>query len=158
MKTYTAFLRWWLIFILMILGSITLYITDMISEINQADFTKISFFIYGLFMVFSIHTGMLTHRSCKTGHIDDGETGWFVADKLMALGMIGTVIGFIYTLQSVFVGLDTSSTEAMQQALSSMSTGMSTALYTTASGLICSLLLKVQLFNLSQGQKNRHEG
>ncbi|HEA65683.1 hypothetical protein LCGC14_2748780 [marine sediment metagenome] len=158
MKTYTAFLRWWLIFILMILGSITLYVTGMIDEINRADFTKISFFIYGLFIVFSIHTGILTYRSCKTGHINEGETGWFVADKLMALGMVGTVIGFIYTLQSVFVGLDTSSTEAMQGALSSMSTGMSTALYTTASGLICSLLLKVQLFNLSQGQKNSHEG
>ncbi|KKN27093.1 hypothetical protein LCGC14_0868160 [marine sediment metagenome] len=158
MKTYTAFLRWWLIFILMILGSITLYVTGIISEINRADFTKISFFIYGLFLLFSIHTGMLTYRSCKNGSINDGETGWFVADKLMALGMVGTVIGFIYTLQSVFVGLDTSSTKAMQGALSSMSTGMSTALYTTASGLICSLLLKVQLFNLSQGQKNSHEG
>ena len=111
----------------------------MVSEINQADFTKISFFIYGLFIIFSMHTGILTCQSCKNGCINESEVGWFVADKLMALGMIGTVIGFIYTLQSVFVGLDTSSTEAMQQALSSMSTGMSTALYTTASGLICSL-------------------
>jgi len=34
----------------------------------------------------------------------------------------------------------------MQKALMAMATGMGTALYTTAAGLICSLLLHIQLF------------
>jgi hypothetical protein len=33
--------------------------------------------------------------------------------------------------------------------LAKMSSGMSTALYTTAAGLVCSLLLKLQLFNFT---------
>ena len=40
------------------------------------------------------------------------------------------------------------SSEALQAALASMAVGMSTALYTTLIGLICSLIIKVQLMNL----------
>jgi len=40
------------------------------------------------------------------------------------------------------------SSEALQTALASMAVGMSTALYTTLTGLVCSLIIKVQLMNL----------
>jgi biopolymer transport protein ExbB/TolQ len=68
---------------------------------------------------------------------------------LLTLGMIGTVAGFIYMLSSSFSEMDPQNVVSMQGVLAKMSCGMSTALYTTAAGLVCSLLLKLQLFNFT---------
>ena len=57
-------------------------------------------------------------------------------------------------LAGVFVGIDVGDVATVQQALSSMSTGMSTALYTTLSGLITSTILKLQYFRLGQQLEN----
>ena len=143
------FLKWWLIFALAIAGSVLAYITGLFAQVNDADFTKISFLIFGLFIVFSIRCGM------NTAKIKEDNAGWFMSDIMITMGMIGTVVGFIYMLSTCFGSIDTSQPQTMQLALSKMSTGMGTALYTTASGLICSLLLKLQLFNLEQGIENK---
>lgn len=78
------------------------------------------------------------------------EIGWFSSEMCVNIGMIGTVSGFILMLVG-FSTLDVSDVTSVQDLLSSMSGGMSTALYTTLIGLICSQLLKIQYFNLSQG-------
>jgi biopolymer transport protein ExbB/TolQ len=74
--------------------------------------------------------------------------GWFLAETCLALGMIGTVAGFLIMLLSAFGSMDIGNTESMQEALSSMALGMGTALYTTLVGLVSSLFIKVQLVNL----------
>ena len=75
------------------------------------------------------------------------NVGWFIAESLLGLGMIGTVTGFLLMLGSAFENIDVSNTETLQNALTQMALGMSTALYTTLIGLICSLILKIQLVN-----------
>jgi len=144
-----TFLQWFLIFSLVIAGSVLAVITGLFATINNADFTKISFLIYALFIVFSVKCGFNTAKA------REDRSGWFVSDILITMGMIGTVVGFIYMLSMSFGSIDTSQPQTMRLALSKMSTGMGTALYTTASGLICSLLLKLQLFNLEQGIENK---
>jgi biopolymer transport protein ExbB/TolQ len=52
-------------------------------------------------------------------------------------------------LSSSFGDMDPQNVVSMQGVLAKMSSGMSTALYTTAAGLVCSLLLKLQLFNFT---------
>jgi len=47
-----------------------------------------------------------------------------------------------------FVNVDVSNIKSVQGLLTSMSGGMSIALYTTLTGLVCSQILKVQFFNL----------
>jgi hypothetical protein len=89
--------------------------------------------------------GYDTYRINKKGLSDSictrAKVGWFFSDALMTLGMLGTVLGFIMMLEGDIT--------AAKAALASMSKGMGVALYTTAAGVICGLLLKVQLFNLS---------
>jgi MotA/TolQ/ExbB proton channel family len=75
------------------------------------------------------------------------EFGWFVADLLLSLGLLGTVIGFILMLGPIS-GLDATDESAMQGALAAMSGGMAVALYTTLAGLVGGMLLKVQGFLL----------
>jgi len=65
--------------------------------------------------------------------------------------MIGTVTGFLLMLGTAFANIDVTNSVTLQQALSDMAIGMSTALWTTLTGLVCSLILKVQLINFESG-------
>ncbi len=69
--------------------------------------------------------------------------GWLVADGLLKLGLIGTVIGFIIMLSAItdINGFDFT---MMKEMLQNMSKGMEVALYTTLSGLVSSILLTIQ--------------
>lgn len=71
------------------------------------------------------------------------EIGWFTADIMIKLGLLGTIIGFILMLGSVANITDFDVT-SMQKILKHMSTGMGTALYTTLAGLVCSMLAATQ--------------
>ncbi len=155
-KKWSLMLRWWVVFMIINIGTVFLLVSGVADTINEVDFTKISFLIYASFYVFSARNGIHTYKLSKKETIteDDideysrkSEVGWFVADALLTLGMIGTVVGFIYMLSTI--GLTTVSAATIPIVLAKMSIGMSTALYTTAAGLICSLLLKLQLFDLS---------
>ena len=151
MENYrTAFLRWWLLFTMMLFGLSCLGLYDMFSIINAGDITKISFVIFAVFSLFSCLVGRETYRLYKGKEPDLRRInlGWFMSNQLLTLGLLGTVIGFIYMLSTTFSGIDPSKALSMKTALVNMSVGMSTALYTTASGLVCSLLLKIQLMNI----------
>jgi hypothetical protein len=79
----------------------------------------------------------------KNGHL----FGWFIADLLLSLGLLGTVIGFIAMLGPIS-GLDAGDQSAIKTALAAMGGGMAVALYTTLAGLIGGMLLKIQGFLL----------
>jgi hypothetical protein len=157
-ERYTILLRWWLFFSIALLGTLALFFSGLIYQVSQADVTKLSFLIFFVFVIFTVRTGMETYRLSNETRLSgprmalfykNSETGWFVSDMLLTLGMIGTVAGFIYMLSTSFVDLSFDNVTSMQGVLAKMGKGMSTALYTTAAGLVCSLLLKLQLYNLT---------
>lgn len=71
------------------------------------------------------------------------SSGWFLSDILMRLGLIGTVIGFVLMLSTVYQ-LKENDVDALQQLLSTMGSGMRVALFTTLTGLGTALLISVQ--------------
>ena len=138
-----ALLKWWLIFCLTVLaGGIAIYF-DIHKELYNADQTKISFLILTIFVLSSLWIGWVTKMQDRTV-----EIGWFIAEACLALGMIGTVTGFLLMLNGAFAEIDLSNPTTIQTSLTKMALGMSTALYTTLTGLICSLALKIQLVNV----------
>lgn len=148
--TQGPFLRWWILMVLLIVGSIIAIDHGLLTKLINADLTRISFIIFALFMVYSIHVGCATYRACK-GSLDQNSvlnSVWFISDQVFTLGMIGTIIGFIYMLSTNLYTVDISNQATLRSVMLQMGAGMGTALYTTASGLVCGLLLKVQAFNL----------
>lgn len=75
--------------------------------------------------------------------------GWMLADLMIKLGLVGTVIGFILMLGSVAT-LEHYDMQTMQDLLRSMSGGMRVALFTTLTGLGTGLLLALQYQFLEQ--------
>lgn len=167
-KEYNILLHWWLMFSIINLGVVGGFATDLVMKINNADFTKLSFVIFVIFYIFTVKLGMNIYHFCKNKNIstemriksayENNESGWFTSDILLTIGMIGTVLGFIFMLSSSFSNINATNMGSIQHSLTTMSAGMSTALFTTASGLICSLILKIQLFvfdkHLEKKEKN----
>ena len=140
------FLKWWLMVTLTVVGIATSIYFNFDTFLFENDLTKISLVIISLFAVCTSVIGYKIWNS-KIKKIKDYnyETEWFVSEVLISLGMIGTVIGFIFMLYSVFGNLNIQDTMAVQQSLGSMAKGMGTALLTTLVGLISSVLVKSQL-------------
>ena len=141
-------LKWWLIFCLILLGIGISYHFNLHSLLYYADVTKLSFIIITIFIFTSVWIGRKTFDLEKTSVTDDNiYVGRFIAETCLALGMGGTVTGFLYMLGTAFENIDITDATTLQDALASMAKGMSTALYTTLTGLIASLIIKVQLVN-----------
>ena len=138
-----SFLKWWLIISSIVIATTGSIYFNLHLQLWENDQTKISFFILGIFYIMSGYIGWKTYFN-----LQGFDVGWFAAEACLAVGMIGTLTGFLRMLGASFGNIVISDPTSIQLAISSMAIGMSTALYTTLVGLICSLLLKVQLVNL----------
>jgi len=156
MGKYTPLLQWLIVVVLISIGIGLLFVTDLISRVNEADVTKLSFLISGIFLFFTVRIGIGHYRLSSVekpakafleAQKKVSELCGFVSRILVDLGIVGTVIGFIYMLSVSFGDVDASNTAGLRLALQNMGIGMSTALYTTAAGLICSVLLRIQLYS-----------
>jgi len=77
------------------------------------------------------------------------QLGTFVADALMKLGLLGTIIGFILMLAPI-AGLDAADRASVKSSMGLMSDGMAVAMYTTLTGLVGSVLLQMQYYLLDE--------
>ena len=82
-------------------------------------------------------------KAFETEYAKKLSYGWMAADISLKLGLLGTVIGFILMLQPISE-LNNTSPEELKAALSSMSSGMAVALFTTLTGLVSSILIRLQ--------------
>ena len=171
MLKHTLFLRWLLIVSLIGTGSYFVHRFGVFSDIYDIDRTKLRFAILAGFVGLSAWCGMKTFT--LSGLLDGGpdgggrdeedrrtieqitnleEVGWFAAGFFTSVGMIGTVIGMIWALTG-FIGVNITEVASVQRLISEMVYGVSTALYTTLVGLVCSILLKLQYFNLGHTRR-----
>lgn len=90
----------------------------------------------------SSNIDLLQARLVERVHSGHGS-GWFLSDFLLRLGLIGTVIGFVIMLGSVYE-LKQDDIHALQQLLTRMGGGMQVALYTTLAGLGSAMLIGLQ--------------
>ena len=147
-----AFLLWWIQVVTVLFAAILIFTYGWFDKLWNADQTKISFIIITIFFATSIATGFLSFRS-DTQYIKLSNYIWFASETMVTLGLIGTVAGFLLMLSSAFDNLDVSNVENVQKVISNMALGMSTALCTTLSGLVGSVLTKIQMVILENNTK-----
>ncbi|MCW9035094.1 MAG: MotA/TolQ/ExbB proton channel family protein [Rhodospirillales bacterium] len=78
------------------------------------------------------------------------EIGWFLSGLLVKLGLLGTVIGFIYMLGSV-ADLESLDISDAQELIQRMTKGMGVALVTTLVGLVASMISGFQYLMIDRG-------
>lgn len=161
MIKYKAFLRWWLLFTLILVGTIVLQSVDGFSYVFSKDATKLTVVTTAIFYIVSIWCGIKTWKldrmnsnsqSITESTHDDlvrmEEVGWFSSELCLNLGLLGTIGGFLMMLQD-FNKLDVSNPGSVQSLLTQLGSSMGVALWTTCVGLIASQLLKIQYMNYS---------
>ena len=144
-------LKWWMIFCFLIFATAYSHIAlDTFSSLYAADVTKLSFVIIGVFYAYMVMFGLklskfcknITSIPCKENFLKIEEHGWFLSDIFMAVGFLGTLIGFSYMLDLTGMGAGGDS----KATLITLATGMKTALYTTETALISSIIMKITLY------------
>jgi hypothetical protein len=83
------------------------------------------------------------------------QVGWFISDAMFKLGLLGTLIGFIFMLSPINA-IKTFDPLTMKAAMSTMSSGMAVALYTTLAGLVGGLILRLEYYLLEIGTTELH--
>ena len=139
-------LKWWIQTALITFAAVMANQYGWWEFLYNADMTKISFIIIGTFVISSLAIGYIGLKNTTWDTIESiSNYVWFASEAMITLGMIGTVAGFLIMLNTAFSGLDVNDIRNVQEAISDMAIGMSTALVTTLVGLICSTLIKVQI-------------
>jgi biopolymer transport protein ExbB/TolQ len=108
----------------------------------------------GLIKAYFRDTGPQASQEIRQAQLDVLDTrlrsgyafGFIVADLMLKLGLLGTVIGFIIMLGSL-TNLNSVDITVMQSLLADMSSGMKVALYTTLVGMLAGIALNIK-FNL----------
>ena len=165
---YGPFLKWWIFNTLLIIASIYLYMLGFFDHLFQSDPTRISIIIISILTLFSAFCGIQIWKVCKnlSGRVLHGKqsilekqylllsrVGWFVSDLCLGLGLLGTIIGFIMALGS-FDMIDVGDTSSIQAVIKRLGSSLGIALYTTLTGLIASILLKIQYYYLDHTIEN----
>lgn len=135
-----SFLKWWLLMVLILIGISVAWYFEFFTFLFDHDFTRLGFLTLFIFLLNSISVGYKLYKKHDSFGVE-----WFWSDAVISIGMIGTVIGFIYMLFAVFSNIDLTDSIKMMSSLGEMAEGMSTALLTTLMGLVSSILIKLQL-------------
>ena len=110
---------------------------------------NLSFLIIIIFIFTSVWIGRKTYDLGINSVIDDKEqmSDGLLLNLVLALGMVGTVTGFLYMLGTAFENIDITDALHYKTPSASMAKGMSTASIYNFDRVNCSLIIKVQLVN-----------
>ena len=146
---------WWIIFWVQLIVYGVAAGFGVFTMIYRADVSYISFAIVAIHLLTTVWIGWHTSKVARFGvhHRFRMDSGWYLSELCMMLGMIGTIIGFIYTLVMT-IGAGVGDMTQLQRVISELAKGIGTAGWTTLMGLIAALSIKAQMNNL-EGLRDR---
>jgi hypothetical protein len=115
------------------------------------DQTYLSFVNIGLLALANI---LIARFHLKKDYADESHGMIrYISDATVAIGLLGTLIGFMLILWAVFgpgVIIDPTNITTMTEAMTKMAQGMSAALITSLTGIASSILINLQLAILEE--------
>lgn len=147
----TILLRWYIITLLLITGSIILGINGTFEYIWSIDRSKLSIVDLVLFTLSTAYTGYLTariSRYCDREAITNLRFISYTCGALMGVGMAGTLVNFMSMFNENMRHLDTSNMETVKAIVVQLTVGFSGGVICTLIGVMASMLLQAQLVNV----------
>jgi flagellar motor component MotA len=144
MKSIKPFYIWWITNLIVASGIFWAWHSGIIAKIWHDDVTMITSGLAVLYLVTTVMIGYIAYTKDFTNKIVDAC--WFLSEQMLALGMLGTVIGFIYLLTSGITSASVTDPASLAALLANMSVGLGIALYTNATGILSSLITKALLY------------
>lgn len=142
-----AFWKWWTtVNVGVIALALSEYYFSSLSYIYQTDTTGICVAI-ALVAIAFIFSLLFTWRKLPN---NENHVYWYASEAVLSLGMVGTLVGFLIVLGQAFSNINPQDVASMTAAISTLASGMATALITSLCGLTTSIWLKLQLIILEQ--------
>jgi len=135
---------WWITNLAVATGVFWAWHSGIITKIWYDDVTMITSVLSLLYVVTTALIGYVAYTKDFTSKIVDAC--WFLSEQMLALGMLGTVVGFIYLLSSGITSASVTDPTSLATLLANMSVGLGIALYTNAVGILASLVTKGLLY------------
>lgn len=146
MKHVKSLYIWWLTVLASATAVFWAYHNGILMKIWHDDVTMITS-ILGLMYIAAIGTiGYIAYTIHKRNNSKLIDAVWFGSEQMLALGMLGTVLGFIYLLASGITSASVTDATGLAKLLANMSVGLGIALYTNAVGILSSLITKTLLY------------
>lgn len=146
------FWKFWTVLVLVVfalsVGQIYFDLFDFILMNDNTYLTLANILLLGIahVMLFSMH---MKKSYTETEH----KMIRYMGETAVALGLIGTLIGFMIVLWAVFGGgvvIDPTNAASMTAIIAQMAQGMAAALITSLSGIGASILINLQLVFLEE--------
>ena len=144
MKLFKPLYIWWVTNLAVASGVFWAWHTGIIAKIWYDDVTMITSALAVLYIITTGLIGYVAYTKDYASKIVDAC--WFLSEQMLALGMLGTVIGFIYLLSSGITSASVTDPTSLATLLANMSVGLGIALYTNAVGILASLISKTLLY------------
>ena len=144
MQLFKPFYIWWVTNLAVASGVFWAWHTGIITKIWYDDVTLITSALAVLYVITTGLIGYVAYTKDYTSKIVDAC--WFLSEQMLALGMLGTVVGFIYLLSSGISSASVTDPTSLAGLLAHMSVGLGIALYTNAVGILASLVSKTLLY------------
>ena len=144
MKKLKQFYIWWVTNLFVASGVFWAWHAGIIAKIWHDDVTMITSLLAILYIITTTMIGYIAYTKDFTNKMVDAC--WFLSEQMLALGMLGTVIGFIYLLTSGITSASVTDPASLATLLANMSVGLGIALYTNATGILSSLITKALLY------------
>ena len=144
MRLVKPFYIWWITNLAVATGVFWAWHSGIITKIWYDDVTMITSVLSLLYVVTTALIGYVAYTKDFASKIVDAC--WFLSEQMLALGMLGTVVGFIYLLSSGITSASVTDPTSLATLLANMSVGLGIALYTNAVGILASLVTKGLLY------------
>ncbi len=152
------FLRWFITFSATLVLMFFMWAKGLAGIVITNDTSYLSIIILGLFFLSSLYAGLIAHRIDTNPSLEENYAQIkestrildFLSGNFFALGLLGTIIGFCYTMYNALSGA-----EELGTILGYLKKGMGTAGYATLTGIVCSIIMDLQIFFLTHF--NHHE-
>lgn len=144
MNKIKPFYIWWVTNLAVATGVFWAYHQGLITKIWHDDVTMIT---TALAILYVFTTGLIGYIAYTRDYESKiADACWFLSEQMLALGMLGTVVGFIYLLSSGITSASVTDPTSLASLLANMSVGLGIALYTNAVGILASLISKSLLY------------
>lgn len=135
---------WWITNLAVATGVFWTWHNGIIAKIWYDDVTMITSILAILYLITTALIGYVAYTKDYANKIVDAC--WFLSEQMLAIGMLGTVVGFIYLLSSGITSASVNDPTSLATLLANMSVGLGIALYTNAVGILASLITKGLLY------------
>jgi hypothetical protein len=151
MRSSKQFYIWWITNLFVASGVFWAWQQGLVAKIWHDDVTMITTILFGMYVFTTALIGYVAYTKDFGSKLIDAC--WFLSEQMLALGMLGTVIGFIYLLSSGITSASVADPTSLATLLANMSVGLGIALYTNAVGIIASFVTKGLLYAVTYDEQ-----